>query len=50
MLVYSFVISILLFLTFIVMNRLILNLNEYSKLRIWWENNICSSKDLEPFD
>ena len=50
MLIYPLLISILTFFTFIAMNRFVLNLDECSKLRVWWENNICSSKDLEPFD
>lgn len=51
MLIYSFLILLVLSITFFIVNSIILNkVNQSSKIRIWWENNICSSKDLEPYD
>ena len=36
---------------FFVSNQLILTkLNESNNLRVWWEKNVCSSKDLEPYE
>jgi hypothetical protein len=37
--------------SFFIANHFILSrLKPTNKLRIWWEKNICSSKDLEPYD
>jgi len=46
-----YIILFSLFILFNIFNYIVINkLSESNKLRIWWEENICSSKDLEPFD
>jgi hypothetical protein len=48
MLLFIYISISLLIILFFLLNELILNkLNETNKIRIWWEKNICSSKDLE---